>query len=118
MSTCFLIVIVGTLVPVIHRLTKSFEEDGRAGESCFFFSSRRRHTRCLSDWSSDVCSSDLVRCRVPGTAGYRDAGPDWSLADLGAQQRRPWRAASARLLLHSQSFRPARSLHPDRKSVV
>src|SRR5205814_5166374 len=26
---------------------------------CFFFSSRRRHTRCLSDWSSDVCSSDL-----------------------------------------------------------
>src|SRR5262245_62374897 len=27
--------------------------------SVFFFSSRRRHTRCLSDWSSDVCSSDL-----------------------------------------------------------
>src|SRR5471030_2480650 len=27
----------------------------------FFFSSRRRHTRCLSDWSSDVCSSDLWR---------------------------------------------------------
>src|SRR5205814_2781031 len=26
-----------------------------------FFSSRRRHTRCLSDWSSDVCSSDLFR---------------------------------------------------------
>src|SRR5947199_3170104 len=24
-----------------------------------FFSSIRRHTRCLSDWSSDVCSSDL-----------------------------------------------------------
>src|ERR1035438_10695684 len=27
----------------------------------FFFSSRRRHTRCLSDWSSDVCSSDLEK---------------------------------------------------------
>src|SRR2546429_1289852 len=27
----------------------------------FFFSSRRRHTRCSRDWSSDVCSSDLVR---------------------------------------------------------
>src|SRR5690554_7587643 len=26
---------------------------------CFFFSSRRRHTRCGRDWSSDVCSSDL-----------------------------------------------------------
>src|SRR5437899_3004123 len=24
-----------------------------------FFSSRRRHTSCLSDWSSDMCSSDL-----------------------------------------------------------
>src|SRR2546422_5361221 len=28
---------------------------------CFFFSSRRRHTRCSRDWSSDVCSSDLER---------------------------------------------------------
>src|SRR5205085_9478721 len=26
----------------------------------FFFSSRRRHTRFDCDWSSDVCSSDLV----------------------------------------------------------
>src|SRR5262249_60840305 len=26
----------------------------------FFFSSRRRHTRLVSDWSSDVCSSDLA----------------------------------------------------------
>src|SRR6202165_4833372 len=29
--------------------------------SFFFFSSRRRHTRLLGDWSSDVCSSDLMR---------------------------------------------------------
>src|SRR5256885_12194621 len=28
--------------------------------STFFFSSRRRHTRLQGDWSSDVCSSDLV----------------------------------------------------------
>src|SRR5437879_8067328 len=27
----------------------------------FFFSSRRRHTRYIGDWSSDVCSSDLAR---------------------------------------------------------
>src|SRR6266536_1566572 len=36
----------------------------------FFFSSRRRHTRSTRDWSSDVCSSDLVRIgaalAVPG----------------------------------------------------
>src|SRR2546429_7386942 len=31
----------------------------------FFFSSRRRHTRCSRDWSSDVCSSDL---KAKGTA--------------------------------------------------
>src|SRR3712207_9432453 len=30
----------------------------------FFFSSRRRHTRYWRDWSSDVCSSDLVWERV------------------------------------------------------
>src|SRR2546422_4014093 len=32
----------------------------------FFFSSRRRHTRCSRDWSSDVCSSDLP-FRLQGT---------------------------------------------------
>src|SRR5690349_22533184 len=30
----------------------------------FFFSSRRRHTRSLRDWSSDVCSSDLIGMEV------------------------------------------------------
>src|SRR5438045_2302865 len=38
-----------------------------------FFSSRRRHTRCLSDWSSDVCSSDLYDARDDlGTGGAGD----------------------------------------------
>src|SRR6266436_7443301 len=32
--------------------------------NCFFFSSRRRHTRCSRDWSSDVCSSDLTCNRL------------------------------------------------------
>src|SRR5256884_702569 len=32
----------------------------------FFFSSRRRHTRCSRDWSSDVCSSDLGPHEVRG----------------------------------------------------
>src|SRR5436305_14599186 len=31
----------------------------------FFFSSRRRHTRCGRDWSSDVCSSDLEGQAAP-----------------------------------------------------
>src|SRR6266496_2488066 len=42
----------------------------------FFFSSRRRHTRSLRDWSSDVCSSDLAELR------------DWAAAlDLPPFQR-------------------------------
>src|SRR5437588_13084252 len=35
----------------------------------FFFSSRRRHTRSLCDWSSDVCSSDLMRLSSLSTPG-------------------------------------------------
>src|SRR5438045_8745787 len=37
---------------------------GSGSISSFFFSSRRRHTRCLSDWSSDVCSSDLSETQL------------------------------------------------------
>src|SRR5256885_6477477 len=36
---------------------------------CFFFSSRRRHTRLQGDWSSDVCSSDLLDIHVGVKAG-------------------------------------------------
>ena len=35
----------------------------------FFFSSRRRHTRLVSDWSSDVCSSDLGMVYVTSEEG-------------------------------------------------
>src|SRR5262245_63328631 len=41
----------------------------------FFFSSRRRHTRCLSDWSSDVCSSDLGAIRQHRAPFDAGAGP-------------------------------------------
>src|SRR5690349_23687817 len=68
----------------------------------FFFTSRRRHTRSLRDWSSDVCSSDLrpvarlefdddVASSAPTNAGappdggdVADAGPSYDqLALLG-----------------------------------
>src|SRR5205807_5179724 len=41
----------------------------------FFFSSRRRHTRLQGDWSSDVCSSDLLADDVVGGAADFDAIP-------------------------------------------
>src|SRR6266566_8415913 len=39
----------------------------------FFFSSRRRHTRLQGDWSSDVCSSDLLTLE----AARAFPGPKW-----------------------------------------
>src|SRR5699024_11979899 len=39
----------------------------------FFFSSRRRHTRSKRDWSSDVCSSDLMQAE--GVSQFKDGKP-------------------------------------------
>src|SRR3989449_6229006 len=45
----------------------------------FFFSSRRRHTRCSRDWSSDVCSSDLyVRAALDAGLGVDEFAPQLS----------------------------------------
>src|SRR6266498_4481543 len=62
----------------------------------FFFSSRRRHTRCGRDWSSDVCSSDLRRrpqraARPPGRLG----GPDHPGAGFAVLPDRRGRAGHA-----------------------
>src|SRR5690554_3837712 len=45
---------------------------GPVVQSWFFFSSRRRHTRCGRDWSSDVCSSDLDKddCAAVGLVKF------------------------------------------------
>src|SRR2546426_12260676 len=55
----------------------------------FFFSSRRRHTRLQGDWSSDVCSSDLVEDaleQIGRDAGARvfDLNPDEVAGAAGA----------------------------------
>src|SRR5699024_6487080 len=49
--------------------------------SCFsfFFSSRRRHTISKRDWSSDVCSSDLVRYFRTGLVLHRMGGSSMSI---------------------------------------
>src|SRR6266436_1959503 len=49
----------------------------------FFFSSRRRHTRCSRDWSSDVCSSDLAEFDDQGARG--DEAGDLRTAEFGQQ---------------------------------
>src|SRR5690349_24063404 len=70
----------------------------------FFFSSRRRHTRSLRDWSSDVCSSDLsttasavdttsvTGCGRPSTDGFSDGHFGEFCAGGGRTDRRiGWR---------------------------
>src|SRR5207253_4308506 len=83
----------------------------------FFFSSRRRHTRWPRDWSSDVCSSDLVlalgarraahRASPRGPRGIGGGAHDRNGRVLipAAARRRAWRSA-------------ARGHEPDRKRVV
>src|SRR5947199_2886014 len=64
----------------------------------FFFSSRRRHTRCLSDWSSDVCSSDLgvhLRMAVGNRPHERNAAARTVAFVLGLHVGRARRQAHA-----------------------
>src|SRR5204862_1655330 len=44
----------------------------------FFFSSRRRHTRSLRDWSSDVCSSDLNKAIGAYNGGVKTPNPAYA----------------------------------------
>src|SRR5256885_11910053 len=46
----------------------------------FFFSSRRRHTRLQGDWSSDVCSSDLI---IQGWEAASTTSDQMAGSDLG-----------------------------------
>src|SRR5437764_10048611 len=77
----------------------------------FFFSSRRRHTRYIGDWSSDVCSSDLRelgddgspargaanRGRSPGTLDRILLRALGTQAALGRQLRRADRSEERRV---------------------
>src|SRR2546426_11248089 len=90
--------------------------------SCFFFfSSRRRHTRLQGDWSSDVCSSDLVT--VVGTSGgatpevIGDAGvvvPGDDPLALSAALRRLAAADQRRPLAQAGRARAVRPFSGDR----
>src|SRR3989442_11016730 len=100
----------------------------------FFFSSRRRHTRCGRDWSSDVCSSDLpflpglamiflhrrnqrLGDVVAGTIVVRDRPTEWSLGAVPAAPDEPLQAGPPDLSddefrLPDQFLAPARELDP------
>src|SRR5437867_5188696 len=60
----------------------------------FFFSSRRRHTRSYGDWSSDVCSSDLMLLHDARRETRLDGAGDIVL--LEDQDRARWDRAQIR----------------------
>src|SRR5690606_39512928 len=55
----------------------------------FFFSSRRRHTRFSRDWSSDVCSSDLLCRRAHGLPAVGRSGHLPAVADAAGRGAGP-----------------------------
>src|SRR5438093_10323680 len=64
----------------------------------FFFSSRRRHTRLVSDWSSDVCSSDLTMAAFSTRLRDRRVEP----TDLGLLMRKRARLVGSTLRSRSR----------------
>src|SRR3989475_1268244 len=85
--------------------------------SFFFFSSRRRHTRFDCDWSSDVCSSDLLAARQI----LKEVRSAASLIQLGGLPR-PVHVApvpgSRYLAAPAEALRLEPPNTSDRKSVV
>src|SRR5256884_633186 len=97
---------------------------GYIDHAAFLFSSRRRHTRCSRDWSSDVCSSDLEPAEAPVTLRFR-----WfsCLATCAAVKtntddrpiRGPLPVSALRSALgHLENPRTDNGSRRDRKSVV
>src|SRR5699024_3104887 len=91
----------------------------------FFFSSRRRHTRSKRDWSSDVCSSDLVFYKklpthnpqmTKGTPYIQKSGK--ASSNYNPQERVTTVNEGYRYPLTVQRFNNERGLHPTQKPVT
>src|SRR2546426_10303677 len=72
----------------------------------FFFSSRRRHTRLQGDWSSDVCSSDLVPRFTPEARKANQTVVDVLRTIAERKQATPGQIALAWLLARKQWIVP------------
>src|SRR5438874_13364869 len=79
----------------------------------FFFSSRRRHTSSLRDWSSDVCSSDLSK-RSPTLRPFQLERNEAPLSGLASrsEERRVGKECRSRRAPHQQKKKkPAQHPH-------
>src|SRR5437762_4402908 len=68
----------------------------------FFFSSRRRHTRYIGDWSSDVCSSDLWRRRPVSDHAAQDRELERRIQRLFQQHRGTYGSPRIHRALHAE----------------
>src|SRR5260221_7744597 len=83
----------------------------------FFFSSRRRHTRSLCDWSSDVCSSDLIQFDPAIVQNPEEEQCEWiELDQLVSQRPGIERLVSFQEFLQSTRFKPERARQIGRAS--
>src|SRR5260370_22389522 len=92
-------------------------EDDLRKVAFFFFSSRRRHTRFKCDWSSDVCSSDLLWKAIDEVSGWKKEPK--ALRSLWASCRAPCSALGSfsQPLTSSMAFN-RRSFTPPRPGAV
>src|SRR2546429_2565159 len=81
----------------------------------FFFSSRRRHTRCSRDWSSDVCSSDLVPC--PTRLAHPQAEVTVWAGKLWIRKAFPDAEAKRRTTALTLTLNPCRSIRSEERRV-
>src|SRR6266566_6788840 len=92
----------------------------------FFFSSRRRHTRLQGDWSSDVCSSDLVLPAEDVQVRIYSAHPPTALTVLAIEGHLHWRSCPAcpeetgqSLTVESaKASTPARTKDPQKEFLI
>src|SRR5205809_6064107 len=104
--------VMSTVKAVLPALTEQADN-----VDCFFFSSRKRHTKCSRDLSSDVCSSDLVSvgarqrgclCDKPGAGGPNR----WTVYPYSTSRlvpHAPRRAHALRVRDYGRTARPTRS---------
>src|SRR2546427_9553178 len=86
----------------------------------FFFSSRRRHTRFDCDWSSDVCSSDLISRAGPAAIGVDVlfVEPDRSVAGADAALAQAVQGGKVVLGIAGIDYRDRRFPHPPHVAPV
>src|SRR6266849_7220303 len=82
----------------VHFIILQVLANSSASADIFFFSSRRWHTRSTRDWSSDVCSSDLVVDVDPGSSSYSEVVGRVEMPNAGDELHHfGWNACSSAL---------------------